>query len=50
MSGLLAGSGVGLAVLFRVNGNIRENIKITSLLYIIGIIGGIAVDMLGITV
>ena len=50
MSGLLAGSGVGLAVLFRVNGNIRENIKITSLLYIIGILGGIAVDMLGITV
>ncbi len=50
MSGLLAGSGVGLAVLFRVNGNMRENIRITSLLYIIGIIGGIAVDMLGITV
>lgn len=50
MSGLLAGSGVGLAVLFRVNGNIRENIKITALLYAIGVIGGIVVDILGITV
>ena len=50
MSGLLAGSGVGLAVLFRVNGDIRENIKITALLYVIGVISGIVVDILGITV
>ncbi len=50
MSGLLAGSGMGLAVLFRVNGDIRENIKITALLYVIGVISGIAVDILGITV
>lgn len=50
MSGLLAGSGVGLAILFRVNGDIRENIKITALLYVIGVISGIVVDILGITV
>lgn len=50
MSGLLAGSGVGLAVLFRTNDDVRENVKITALLYVIGVIGGIVVDILGIAV
>lgn len=49
ISGLLVGAGVGLLILFRVNNNIKENIKITGLLYIIGIIVGILLELTGIT-
>ena len=45
MAGLLAGSGVGLLVLFRVNHNRRENVKIMLLLYGIGVGAGIVVGM-----
>lgn len=48
ISGLLAGSGVGLLVLFRVNDDQKENIKILGLLYGIGVSGGIVVNWLGI--
>ncbi len=48
ISGLLAGSGVGLLVLFRVNDDQKENIKILGLLYGIGVVGGIVVNWLGI--
>lgn len=41
ISGLLVGSGVGLLILFRVNKNWKENIKIIVLLYIIGVMVGI---------
>ena len=41
MAGLLAGSGVGLLVLFRVNHNKMENLKILGLLYGIGVGVGI---------
>ncbi len=47
-AGLLAGSGVGLLVLFRVNDDYRENFRILGLLYGIGVLGGIAVNCLGI--
>lgn len=47
-AGLLAGSGVGLLVLFRVNDDYRENFRILGLLYGIGVLGGIAVNWLGI--
>lgn len=46
MSGLLAGSGVGLLILFRVNDDMKENIKITALLYTIGVVAGVAIDIL----
>lgn len=49
ISGLLVGAGVGILILFRVNKNIKENIKITVLLYIIGIIAGILLELIGIT-
>ena len=50
MAGLLAGTGVGLLVLFRVNDDVKENIKITLLLYAIGVAAGILIDILGIVI
>lgn len=47
LAGLLAGSGVGLLVLYKVNDNIRENIRITLLLYFIGVLCGIVIEMTG---
>lgn len=45
MAGLLSGSGVGLLVLFRVNHDKRENLKILGLLYGIGVTAGIVIGM-----
>lgn len=41
LSGLLTGTGVGVLVLFRVNHNRAENLKILGLLYLIGVAVGI---------
>ena len=46
ISGLLVGAGVGLAVLFKMNKGIKENIKIVALLYIIGVISGICLGLM----
>ena len=43
-SGLLVNAGVGLVVLFKVNEHLKENIKITSLLYVIGVVSGLVVE------
>ncbi|MCR4901894.1 MAG: arsenic efflux protein [Butyrivibrio sp.] len=48
MSGLLVGAGIGLLVLFRVNPKIKANINITIILYFIGTISGLLIDLLGI--
>ena len=48
LSGLLTGSGVGLLVLYRVNHDWKENLYITGMLYVIGIVCGIIVNLLGI--
>ena len=45
-AGLLAGSGVGLLVLFRVNHDRKENLKILGLLYVIGVVAGIVMEFL----
>lgn len=45
-SGLLAGSGIGLLVLFRVNHDKKENLKILGLLYAIGVVTGILMEFL----
>lgn len=44
IAGLLVSAGVGLIVLFRVNKNLKENIKIVLLLYIIGVFSGILLE------
>ena len=47
MAGLLVGAGVGVLVLFRVNDDLKENLKITVLLYGIGVIAGIIIEIAG---
>lgn len=49
MSGLLVGAGVGLAVLYRANRNVRQNVMITGALYAVGVLFGVAIDLLNIT-
>lgn len=46
MAGLLAGSGVGLLVLFKVNDNWKDNVKIMAAVYVIGTVCGIAMNLL----
>ena len=48
VSGLLVGAGVGLAVLFKTNKGIKENLKIVGLLYVIGVLSGIFIQLIGI--
>lgn len=50
MSGLLVGAGVGLLVLFRANRKrLKENIKIVVTLYFFGVVAGIILDLLKIS-
>lgn len=49
VAGLLVGAGVGILVLLRVNKNLKENIKIIALLWIIGLGVGCLLKALGIT-
>ena len=50
ISGLLVGAGVGLAVLLKTNKGIKQNIKIVVLLYSIGVIVGIIIELIGINI
>lgn len=50
ISGLLVNAGVGLLVLFRVNRNWKENIKVTAILYGIGVVSGIILEFIGLTI
>ena len=46
IAGLLTGAGIGLAVLFKTNKNVKENLKIMSLVYFIGAISGIIIEII----
>lgn len=48
IAGLLAGSGVGILVLLRVNDNRKENLRIIGLVYVIGVAVGIVTELFGI--
>jgi len=48
MGGLLTASGVGILILFKTNKHIKQNIIILSIIYFIGILSGILIDLLGI--
>ena len=45
-SGLLTGSGLGILLLFRTNKNIKENLLIMSIIYFVGVIVGMIVDLI----
>lgn len=45
IGGLLVGSGIGILVLFRSNKNIKENIRILSVLYFVGIFMGLLINI-----
>lgn len=45
IAGLCTGAGIGLAVLFRANRSIRENLIITGIVYAVGTISGIIINL-----
>ncbi len=46
LAGLLTGSGLGILLLFKSNKNLKENITILSIIYIVGVIIGMLVDFI----
>ena len=46
IAGLLIGAGVGLLVLFKVNNNLKENLRILGILYLISVVAGITIEIL----
>lgn len=46
VAGLATGAGVGLAVLYRSNKSIKENLCITAVLYLIGALSGILINLI----
>ena len=46
LAGLLTGSGIGILLLFRSNKNLKENLLILSIIYFVGVILGIIVDLI----
>lgn len=50
MAGLLTGSGVGILVLFKYNKNLKENLTILGIIYTVGVISGILIDLIGIVI
>lgn len=50
IAGLLVNAGAGLLMLFRINKNIKENIKIVAILYFLGAVTGIIINLIGVTI
>lgn len=48
IAGLLTGSGIGILVLFRTNKDIKENLKILTMVYVIGVVSGLILDFISI--
>mgnify|MGYP004472004991 FL=1 len=46
ISGLLTGSGIAIMILFKTNKNMLENLKIVGILYIIGVLSGIIIELI----
>ncbi len=46
LSGLLTGSGIGILLLFRTNKHLKENLSILGIIYFVGVIVGIIVDLI----
>ena len=50
IAGLLVNAGAGILMLFRINKNVKENIKIIILLFLLGAVTGIVMNLFAITV
>lgn len=50
LAGLLVGAGVGILILCKVNKNRKENASIIGLLYVIGVVAGIVLEIIGFTI
>ncbi len=50
IGGLLANAGTGLLILFRMNKNLKQNIFIVVLLFALGGVTGIALNLIGIAI
>ncbi len=48
IAGLLTGSGVAILILFKSNKNLKENISILTILYLIGVLIGMMIEVVGI--
>ena len=46
MGGLLTASGISLLILFKINKSLKENIKILLLIYFLGAISGVILELL----
>ncbi len=46
LSGLLTGSGLGILLLFRTNKDLKENFRILAIVYIVGVLVGVLVDII----
>lgn len=46
IAGLLTGSGVALLVLFKINKNVKENVKILLTVYFIGALSGVMIEII----
>lgn len=49
LAGLLAGAGSGVLVLYRVNRNWKENVLVLLLIYFLGVISGVVLQLIGIS-
>lgn len=50
LAGLLASGGVGLLVLFRTNADMRQNVAVAVLLYVVSVVCGIMALLAGVTI
>ena len=48
MAGLLTGSGVGILVLFKSNKNLKEKLTITGIIYSVGVVVGLLIELISI--
>lgn len=46
ISGLLTGSGIAIMILFKTNKHFLENIKVMGILYIVGVLSGIIIELI----
>lgn len=46
ISGLLTGSGIAIMILFKTNKHFLENLKVVGILYIVGVLSGIIIELI----